>query len=258
MESAGDPSKDSPPEPPEGVHYKEKQPTYSEMMAGLVDQVKKDVGTEKPDDWHKNYVSGVEDHKAKVQNLQKQLFERLATLEKEEGSKITSDSIHTGFNQTSVSKEKETPKPQAKAVEVLNPGSLKKGSLQRSDSGGQTSGADADVDEPVAKAKEGDEDDVELTPVARKFGQIKMGDYRGCLQFISENREVLEEKNQDGLLMEAFNAQLEGSAFYAKQCVHQALLLQYCRQLGKDGVGMFFKRYVSSCIYASILPLLSS
>jgi cell division cycle protein 37 len=29
---------------------------------------------------------------------------------------------------------------------------------------------------------------------------------------------------------------------YAKTCVHQALLLQYCRQLGRDGVGLFFKR----------------
>jgi len=31
----------------------------------------------------------------------------------------------------------------------------------------------------------------------------------------------------------------------AKQCVHQSLLLQYCQQLGKDGVGIFFNRIMS-------------
>ena len=261
IESAGDPGKDAPPPPPEEVHYKEKQPTYSEMMAGLVDQVKKDVGSDaKEKDWYKEYISGVSDHKAKVQGLQKQLLARLTELEVEEGKKITSDSIHDGFNTSAISKDKEkpkeTPKPQTKAVEVLNPNSARH-SLNRLDSGGQTSGADADVDEPVAKSKDEDEEDVELTPVARKFGQLKIGDYKGCLQFLSENREVLEEKNQDGLLMEAFNAGLEGNLPYAKQCVHQALLLQYCRTLGKDGVGMFFKRYVFPTLLTSSLSPIS-
>lgn len=35
---------------------------------------------------------------------------------------------------------------------------------------------------------------------------------------------------------------MEGNAKEAKQCVNQALLIQYCRQLGKDGVGLFFRR----------------
>ena len=249
MESAGDPTKDLPPSPPEGVHYKEKQPTYSEMMAGLVDQVKKDIGPDaKERDWYKEYLIGVGDHQNKVQDLQKQLLERLNGLEEEEGKKITSDSIHDGFNKSAISKEKEKQKeapekPQTKAVEVLNPGSARH-SLHRLDSGGQTSGADADVDEPVAKSTTEDEDDIELTPVARKFGQFKIGDYNGCLRFFSDHREVLEERNQDGLLMEAFNAALESNLLYAKQCVHQALLIQYCRTLGRDGVAMFFKRYV--------------
>ena len=251
MESAGDPSKDVPPPPPEGVHYKEKQPTYSEMMAGLVDQVKKDIGSNAMEkDWYTEYLTGVGDHKVKVQGLQKELLGRLKELEEEEGKKITSDSIHDGFNTSAISKEKEKPKeapkkPQTKAVEVLNPGSARQ-SLKRLDSEGQTSGADADVDEPIAQSKAEAEDDIELSPAAKEFGQIKIGDYRGCLQFLSEHREVLEERNQDGLLMEAFNAGLEGNLSYAKQCVHQALLIQYCRTLGKDGVAMFFKRYVCS------------
>ena len=46
----------------------------------------------------------------------------------------------------------------------------------------------------------------------------------------------------DALLVAAFTAQGDGKAKYAKQCVHQSLLLQYCEKLGKDGVSIFFKR----------------
>ena len=246
MECAGNSANDKPPDPPEDVHYKEEQPLYSQMIAGLVDQVKKEIGPE-PEDWYNSYVKGVEGHKLKVQNLQKDLSARLEKLEREEASKITSDSIHEGFNTSSVTKEKEKeqpkPKPKAEAVEVLNPGSLKKNPLKRLDSDGQTSGADADVDEPgPVEDTKNDEENIDPTELGKKFAKIKIGSYRECLSFISEHREVVAERETDGLLMEAFNAQTEGKAAYAKQCVHQALLLQYCRSLGKDGVGLFFKR----------------
>ncbi len=241
MECAGDPAKDRCPDPPEGVHYKEEQPgTYSQMLAGLVDQVKKEAGAE-PKDWYRSYVTGVEGHKTKVQGLQRDLKKKLAELEKEESSKITSESIHEGFSQSSVSKEKDKPKEPTKTVEVLNPGSVKRDPLRRLDSGGQTSGADADVDEPRSNERE-DETDIEPTKLGKQFAKIKSGDYKECLRFISEHHEVVKERETDGLLMEAFNAQMEGKGNYAKQCVHQALLLQYCRSLGKDGVGLFFKR----------------
>ena len=246
IECTGDPANDKPPDPPEGVHDKEEQHLYSQMMAGLIDQVKKDIGPE-PEDWYKSYVNHVELHQLKVQKLQIELSARLEKLEKEEASKITSDSIHEGFNTSSVSKEKEKEqpksKPKAEAVEVLNPGSLKKNSLHRLDSEGQTSGADADVDEPgtVEDIKDDDED-IEPTKLGKKFAKIKIGSYGDCLRFISEHHEVVAERETDGLLVEAFNAQMDGKAAYSKQCVHQALLLQYCRSLGKDGVHLFFAR----------------
>lgn len=245
MECAGDEGQDKPPDPPTGVHYREEQPLYSQMLAGLVDQVKKEAGAE-PKDWYRSYVEGVGQHRSKVANLQKELLVKLAQLEKEEGSKITSESIHEGFSVSSVSKEKEkgTAKPKAETVEVLNSGAaMKKNSLRRLDSGGQTSGADADVDEP-AEEGEGDEESIEPTKLGKEFANIKMGDYRECLRFISQHHEVVKERETDGLLMEAFNAQMDGKADYSKQCVHQGLLLQYCRSLGRDGVGLFFKRYV--------------
>ncbi|KAL8907182.1 MAG: hypothetical protein Q9207_001548 [Kuettlingeria erythrocarpa] len=250
MDCAGDGDEDVPPKPPQGVHTQTEQPRYSVMMASLVDQVKKDAG-DQPQDWLASYLKGVEGHKSKVEGLQSELRQKLAELEKEEGKKITSDSIHEGFSVSSVSKEKEKPiavgKPESETVEVLNPGALKKDSLKRLDSAGQSSGAEADVEDEARdpfniKEEDDDEEHIEPSELGKAFAKINMGDYKKCLQFISENHDVVKERETDGLLMEGFNAQMDGKPEYAKKCVHQALLLQYCRSLGRDGVGLFFKR----------------
>ena len=249
ISSAGDPDEDDLPKPPAGVHTLEEQPRYSEMMGHLVDQVKKEVDQSKTDNWHKGYIKGIEGHKKKVAGLQKDLIQKLNELEKEEGRKITSDSIHTGFNASFVSKEKEkeeeksktAPKKTAETVEVLNPGSLRKDALRRQESA-QSSGADADIEEEADGLAGEDDEHFELSALGKQFLKIKSGDYRACLQFISEHRDIVTEKEENGLLGEAFNAQMDGKADYAKQCVHQATLLQFCRTLGKDGVGLFFKR----------------
>ncbi|KAL8739415.1 MAG: hypothetical protein Q9190_007782 [Brigantiaea leucoxantha] len=241
---------DIPPSPPENVHTQEKGLKYSSMMASLVDQVKEEAskkqktGGEKQDTgtWVQKYIQGVEGHKSKVKGLQMDLEKKLEELEKEESKKITSDSIHTGFDRSSVAKEKEKEKPKAKeskTVEVLNPGALGDKGAE-----GQSSRAEGDANDDQGKSQEDDDDeeDIKATELGKRFAKIRIGEYKQCLQFISENRDVVKERETDGLLVEAFNAQMEGKSDYARQCVHQALLLQYCRSLGKDGVGLFFKR----------------
>jgi len=246
FESAGSPDEDTPPTPPPGVHAQvQDQPRYSKMMAALVDQVKKAVDESKATDRLEAYTREVGTHKTKVQDLQKELAVKLAQLEKEEYGKITSEGIRYGFDSSSVSKG--TPAAATKASrepELLN---AARPGLHSADSG-QSSGADADVEDgaliPRAVDPNGsdDEEDMQASPLAKKFGRIKFNDYRASLHFISNNPTVLAEKETDGLLVEAFNAQSEGKDDYSRQCVHQALLLQYCRQLGKDGVQLFFKR----------------
>ncbi|ESZ89820.1 hypothetical protein SBOR_9798 [Sclerotinia borealis F-4128] len=240
MESTGE--DDSPPPPPEGVHthVKEAPPTYSKMMAALIDQVKTKVDEDKPENRFEAYIAEIKVHQAKVEDLQKELAVELDTLEKEEGKKITSESIHTGFDSSFVSKadpepKKTSSKDKAQTVEVLNPHALanEDGSKQSEES----SGADADVDED-----DEEDDDVEPTELGKKFALIRIGDYRACLQYISSNPSVQAERETDGLLVMAFNSAIAGKDDFARQCVHQALLLQYCRALGKDGVGLFFKR----------------
>ncbi|KAJ5216298.1 uncharacterized protein N7498_002705 [Penicillium cinerascens] len=230
MEFASDPAEDQAPTPPEGIYQNEpEQPKYSQMMSSLVDQVKKEFEDSKPDNLFKAYIQGVQGHKDKVQGLQTQLFERLAQLEKEEGSKITSDKLHEGFNQSHVAKAAEKAKAASAKnteVELLNPGA-------------GSSAHNAENDD------EGDDDDpanVEISPLAKKFANLKPNDYSAYLQFISENPQIVAEKETDGLLVEAFNSQMKGKEDYARHCVHQGLLLQYCRSLGPDGIKLFFTR----------------
>ena len=257
MDSVSSGESDTPPPAPEGVHTQEQElPSYSKMMAALVDQVKAKVDEDKADNRFEAYVNEVKAHIAKIEDLQRQLREQLGQLEKEERGKITSESIHTGFDSSFVSKADQktasptepssnkstTKKEKVQAVEVLNPHALgSRDPLDRKDSH-QSSGADADVDEPNPVEDDEDDADVEASELGKQFAKIKMGDYRSSLQFISTHPQVLAEKETDGLLVLAFNACMEGKEDFARQSVHQGLLLQYCRALGRDGVGLFFKR----------------
>lgn len=260
IESAGDPAKDDPPKPPEGVytHQKEPQPKYSKMMGSLVDQVKKEVDEKKSSERYKDYVDGVYVHLSKVQGLQQELLKKLAQLEKEEKAKITSEGYHDGFNTSHVSKSKPQSPPASKTkaktgdstIELLNKPATGLSSTQRSAIQGAddpvSSGAEADIEDGNLLAEHEDDDEdtssIKLTPEGKQFAQIKRNDYRTLLQFISQHPDIVAESTQDALLVEAFNAQMKGKDAYAKTCVHHGLLLQYCRQLGRDGVALFFKR----------------
>ena len=68
-----------------------------------------------------------------------------------------------------------------------------------------------------------------------------MTDLKKSMTFIQDHPEVVSERNQDGLLVYGFNAQMEGKESLAKQYVHQALLLQYAKQVGRGGIKTFFQ-----------------
>lgn len=241
MESAAslDPKDDQPPPRPAGVHGSEEPlPSYTKMMATLLDQVNKALDEKKlgPGERYAGMVAEIEDHLSKVEGLQKDLLKKLDELEKQEHSKITSESIHTGFDSSHVSKSK-AGEAKKESVELLNPGF---------DSAAASSSSPFDPDADAAAAAKHDVDlddeDISASPDARKFAAIAPESYRESLSFLSAHPHILTERETDGLLVLAFDAQLEGRDGYARQCVHQALLLQYCRALGRDGVALFFKR----------------
>jgi cell division cycle protein 37 len=238
MESAAglDPKDDQPPPRPAGVHNAEEpQPTYTKMMATLLDQVNKALDEKKveQDKRYDGMVAEIEDHLKKVTDLQDELMKKLDELEKEASRKITSESIHTGFDSSHINKSKPSAPgsgPSDSKVELLNPNFAGASSLPAASS----SKPDDNNDD--------DDQEISASPLARQFAQIKASEYRESAAFLSQHPEILTEKEHDGLLMLAFDAQIENRADYARNCVHQALLIQYCRALGRDGVALFFKR----------------
>ncbi|KAI0433961.1 hypothetical protein F5Y09DRAFT_297384 [Xylaria sp. FL1042] len=234
IESAGNPEDDKVPRPPPGVHSAagEPAPTYSKMMAALLDQVNTTLNEKKSENRYADMVEEVGNHLNKVQDLQKQLLEKLAELEKDEGRKITSESIHTGFDSSYVAKSTPSTSGEKKGdgkPELLNPNF----SANRPE---ESKGTAAD------EGDDGDDAEIEASPDARKFANIKASEYRESHAFITSHPHVLSEKETDGILVMAFDAQLENKDDVARNYIHQALLLQYCRSLGKDGVALFFKR----------------
>jgi len=121
-------------------------------------------------------------------------------------------------------------------VEVLNADKL--GQLDSSKA--VSSGAEADSEESETEVNE---DDITATEVGRKFGEIKIADLKKSMSFIDDHPEVVSERNQDGLMVQAFNAALEGKESLSKQYVHQALLIQYVKQVGRNGIKTFFIGY---------------
>ncbi|KAK4204451.1 hypothetical protein QBC40DRAFT_217165 [Triangularia verruculosa] len=234
MESATslDPKDDQPPARPAGIHNAEEPlPTYTKMMATLLDQVNKALDEKKvtQDERYNAMVEEIGEHLRKVEDLQGQLEVKLAELEKEEASKITSEGIHTGFDSTHINKSAAPAaaggsKPSS-SVELLNPNYTPPEALPA-----------------PSESTADDDDEVTASPAAVKFAQIKSSEYRESHAFLSSHPEILTEKETDGILVMAFDAQLENRSDYARNCVHQALLIQYCRALGRDGVALFFKR----------------
>ncbi|ERT01496.1 cell division cycle protein 37 [Sporothrix schenckii 1099-18] len=234
------PEDDKPPQPPADVHSNVDQTTtYTQMMAALLDQVNKALEEKKVEGAarYDAMVAEIEEHQNKVADLQRQLIDKLGELEKEESRKITSDTFHTGFDSSHVNKS--APSEGANTSgggsgkpELLNPGYKSADTTEASSSSASKPGND-----------DGDNDDPsEPTALARKFAGIAPNNHLESRSFIAANPQVLAEKHEEGILMLAFDAEMEGKQDTARRCVHQAKLLEYCRTLGRDGVMLFFKR----------------
>jgi cell division cycle protein 37 len=170
----------------------------------------------------------------KFEGLQKDLATKLDALGKQDSSKITSDNYCIGFESSHVRKAKqgETAAGDTK-IELLNP----KSSL-----------AEANSDSSNNAATPGlggnDEEKVRASPAAKKFAEIPVPDYRASQAYILSHPEMLRnESDTDALLVDAYYAiQYQNDKTRARQHVHQAMLLQYCRMVGRGGVPVFFRR----------------
>ncbi|KAK4152819.1 Cdc37 N terminal kinase binding-domain-containing protein [Chaetomidium leptoderma] len=215
MESAlRNPEDDSPPPRPDGLSDADSPPlpTYSKMMVRILDEANKALAQRQVED-NLRFEALVEELGVQIrtiQDVQTDLAKKLDEMEHQSSRKITSENYHVGFDSSHVSKIKAAEKSSGTKLELLNPNFKE---LPRA------------------------------SPAAKTFAQLKTSDYRASHDYLLSHPEILHESEVDGLFHETYSLLLDhGDEARARQCAHQALLLQYCRMLGRDGVALFFKR----------------
>ncbi|KAG6868974.1 hypothetical protein C0993_006496 [Termitomyces sp. T159_Od127] len=242
------PSRDCPP----GNNPDKPEQTYDGMLLALLRKVGDDARTkvkeantldsERDEKITKYLASGMAEHVTKLKETIDNDAAKLAGEEKEQKKHITSEDLHEGFESkyappppepepiphAKFDKGKEKIKTTTTEYEVLNPKAA------------ASTSADKNEDED-----EDDETLPDLTPSLEAFSKIPLRAYDKSFEFIQSHRDVIVPGASDALLVAAFRAQSAGKTKYAKQCVHQSLLLQYCEKLGTDGVRVFFRKMVS-------------
>lgn len=229
------PEDDNPPPPPEGVLESEQSlPVYSKMIAGLLDEVNETLderGTPAAERFD-SFVREIHVHRQMIADLIAQSDNRLKELRKSDGTKITSESYRVGFDSSHVNK-KSVGGSTSTQPELLNP-NYDTGKVDVGSSADNSTDSTGELVQAVA------------SPDAKKFAEIQPSNYPASRDFISSHPDILQESNIDGLLVDAFNIALEQEDdARARQCVHQAMLLQWCRTLGPDGITVFFKGMTS-------------
>lgn len=220
----------------ENIPHIEGAMKYHVSIGRLIEKVKEELGDVEGEERRLGFIEKFEENIKKLQELIDKATNDLEKLEEEGKKKITSEDIHIGFESSSITKLPTTKKKEKiQTVEILNEKALENKTTENASSSENNSNTEDDAEH------------IEPSEIGRKFSKLDSQDYGALLNFISLHPDiVLDEQETDGLLIDAFNYQMQGNEKLAKQCVHQGLLLQYCRQLGKDGVSLFFQRVTSA------------
>lgn len=203
-------------------------PTYEMMIQSLLEQII-NKSSEMTDVKSRTeyFISQLKEHLEKLETMMVNDTKEYNNLVEERSKHILSEDLHTGFDSTMINHDATPAKPPpapssskstVQTTEVLNPGA-------------------------VAKQSEPENpDDVKASPDALKFGEIKVGDYNAARGFLIQHPWIVNEREKDGLVMEAFEQELAGNTKAMERLVHNSLLIQYCSTLGGDGINMFFSR----------------
>ncbi|EPX74031.1 hsp90-like protein [Schizosaccharomyces octosporus yFS286] len=218
--------------------------SYHQMLVALLDTIKKAIEEEKNTSLGltEQYIKHLQSHEKRLDNLMVNAKKEYDELESESKKYITSEDLHIGFDSTHVQKkeeEQQKKKKQKESVQVIE-------SLNDPSPFAQHENASQAQSSSVAgkpEEEDSDSDSISMSTDGKKFSQIAFGDYSASESFLKDHLHILaQESESDSILLEAFNAELEGKPWLAKQYVHQALLINYCRQLGPSGITIFFQR----------------
>lgn len=208
------------------------QPTYDEMMQNLFIQVweKARVFIDDSEKLAAELISQLTKTEESVLHRNSAIADEIAAIEVEEGQKITSEGIRTGFDSSHVNKigqeenksQQQHYQPSQKSLEVLNP--------------------DAATNTPANTANNTADDLPSLTPSMATLARIPLRQYKALVELIAADKTLLSDVTTDALFVEAFNAGMEKKSTHALQCVNAGLFIQYCNKLGKDGLSLFMQR----------------
>ncbi|KAJ6559104.1 Cdc37 N terminal kinase binding-domain-containing protein [Mycena vulgaris] len=237
------PSKDCPP----GNDPTKLEHTYDGMLLSLLHQVGdaakvavKEAGVtddQREERIGKALADGIAEHVVKLKETIDTDTKAVEEEEKEQKKHITSEDMHDGFANKYVPPKPE-PAPLPIAAKLDKP-SKPKTKTTTTEIEVINAPADESTDEEL------DDDIANLTPSLEAFSRIPLKAFEQSFRFIQQHRDVVVPGASDSLLGAAFKAQYENKPKYAKQCVHQSLLLQYGDKLGVDGLGVFFKKMIA-------------
>jgi cell division cycle protein 37 len=89
---------------------------------------------------------------------------------------------------------------------------------------------------------------------AWKYANMSISNYSNMYSYLRDHQSLVSQEIADEILASAFQFQMNNKPTKAYQYVHQALVLQFCCNLGKDGAMIFFSKCV--VLYLLILSLL--
>ncbi|RUP43433.1 Cdc37 N terminal kinase binding-domain-containing protein [Jimgerdemannia flammicorona] len=227
------------------------------VLGTLVDQIETALKTQDEENVRRDLVARLEDQMRRVEERQRDVVMALDKEEKEDKKKITSDNIfHETFDKMMITKPKQPPAPAptpapapAATTKPAEKKSTDKKSTEKRPTKKKTekvvetlnSGAKPKALTPPPAADDSDDsEELITTPDALDFS--KLNGFDASFRYIGAHPHLVSEKVADQILAEAFSAQLAGDEKRAKNCVFQALQLQYCNGLGKDGINLFYAR----------------
>ncbi|KAJ3087188.1 hsp90 co-chaperone Cdc37 [Quaeritorhiza haematococci] len=173
-----------------------------------------------------------------LQARQADVDKEIAKEEAEKNKKITSENMFKeGFNKTALNKNASksastTTTSKGQSIETIHDPSKKAESSMYDEK------AAAAAERSESQAAEADY--ITYKP-AEDFSHITSG-FEASFKFLSAHPEIATQQYSDEVLAEAFRLQMRGEKEKARNAVQQALILQYCGLLGKDGISLFFSR----------------
>ncbi|KAF7288542.1 Hsp90 co-chaperone Cdc37g [Mycena chlorophos] len=247
------PSKACPP----GNDPSKPEHTYDGMLLSLLHKVGDDAKNavkeagvvaddEREERLGKALAKGMADHAVQLKETIDNDEKTLADEVKEQKKHITTEDLHDGFSNKYVPPQ---PSPAALPIAAKLDASTKTKKTTTTTEF-EVINAPSEAPEPTPVEEEDEEEDLDddisnLTPSLEAFSRLPLKGFEQSFRFIQQHRDVVVPGASDSLLGAAFKAQYDGKPTYAKQCVHQSLLLQYGDKLGVDGLAVFFRKMIA-------------